>query len=586
MITSSWGSELEEKLLNGETQSGERMKILTAAQMRAVDRLTVERCGIPWMILMESAGAQVVNSMVDQMAHRPICPPKGSQRFLIVCGKGNNGGDGAVVARQLYFRSQERIDLLLVSSLEELRGEARGNMEIVRSLAVLDDRISFHEGIPTAWPASVPGDVVVIDALFGTGLTRPVEGEAARAIGLINQLRQQGAYVVAVDIPSGIQSDSGMTMEPYVRADLTVTMTAPKPGNILAPAAEANGRLVVASIGTPAGLVEEVVSGTCGDGGGEMELVEISVVRRWLCTLERSSDTHKGAVGNVLLIAGSPGRTGAAALTAGAVLRAGAGLVTVATPASALPLLVSQADAEVMTLPLSETTPGAISEQSWEELVPLLGVSDIIAVGPGIRSNEPAARNFIRRVVENRRQPVIIDADGLNAIAPWPEDLHGTTVHPIIVTPHPGEMARLTGRRTAEIQADRVGAARDLARRQGIIVVLKGSRTVIADPSGRVYINPTGNPGMATAGSGDVLTGLLAGLLAQRPDPAIQGVVAGVWLHGLAGDLAAGQYGPRSVIASEIGEMIGAAMCAIEQPDSWKELDHLLASGLPGHLTI
>lgn len=554
------------------------MKILTAAQMRVVDRLTVERAGIPWMILMESAGAQVVNSTIDLLEGDSITASRRPRHFLVICGKGNNGGDGAVIARQLYFRSQERIDLVLVAALEEVRGESRANMESVRALAALDERIRFYEGVPAGWPDVVPAGMVVVDALFGTGLTRPVEGEAAGAIGLINRLRRQGAFVVAVDIPSGIQSDSGTTMEPYVRADLTVTLTSPKPGNILSPAADASGRLVVAPIGTPYRLVEEVAAAGREGGGGELELVEESQVRRWLRSLERSSDTHKGAVGNVLLIAGSPGRTGAAALTAGAVLRAGAGLVTVATPASALSLLVSRADAEVMTVPLPEASPGVIAAESWEHVAPLLAFSNIVAIGPGIRSDAPDARSFVRKLVDNRRQPVIIDADGLNALAPWPADLHGTVEHPIIVTPHPGEMGRLTGRPTAAIQADRVGAALDLARRQGIIVVLKGARTVIADPSGRVWINPTGNPGMATAGSGDVLTGLIAGLLAQRPEPAIQGVVAGVWLHGFAGDLAADRFGQRSMLASEIREMIGAAMRGLESADSETELHRVWPS--------
>jgi hydroxyethylthiazole kinase-like uncharacterized protein yjeF len=544
------------------------MNILSAAQMRAVDRMTVERSRIPWLTLMEGAGAQVVNLLTDLMKKEETAGRSGPVRFLVISGKGNNGGDGAVIARQIRMRNLGRVELVLVAELEEVTGEARTNMEIVRSLGELDDLISFHASL-SAWPAWSSGKIdpaglVVVDALFGTGLTRPVEGECARVIGLINGLRQQGALVVAVDIPSGLPSDSGVPNGPHVVADYTVTFTAPKPGNVLAPAAAANGRLLIAPIGTPERLVEEVVA----EGLTEpLELVESHQVQTWLNELVRNADVHKGAVGNVLLLAGAPGRTGAAALAAGSVLRAGAGLATVATPASAIPLLVAQADVEVMTVPLPETSTHNLSSGAWEVFESLLIGRDLVAVGPGIRSDEIEVRSLLKRLVENRRQPLIIDADGLNALAPWPEELHGSDALPVIVTPHPGEMARLTGSTTAEIQRDRVAAARMLARRNHLIVVLKGARTVIADPQGRVYVNPTGNPGMATAGSGDVLTGLLAGLLAQRPVPVIEAVLAGVWLHGLAGDLAAARFGIRSMIASNIRDLLGEAMKVVRGAD-------------------
>ncbi len=523
------------------------MKILTAQQMREMDRLTVERCGIPYPTLMETAGSRVVEAIIEH------CEPVTESFFSVFCGKGNNGGDGAVIARLLWMRGAAQVRIYLFGELADTKGEARINFEIVKRLSEeertrthLPPRFTFQEITKDQDADIYDGADVVIDALFGTGLTRLVEGQLAVAIQAINDYKNDGiAKIISVDIPSGLPSDSGQPIGPHVRAHLTVSFTAPKLGNVLSPAAEANGKLLIASIGTPDWLLKEV-------SGSEIELVEEHQVKEWLATSRRTSHAHKNSVGDVLLIAGSRGKTGAAALSSETVLRAGAGLVTVATAKSAQPLLITQTCREVMTEALDETESGAISEQAVEQALRLAEKKTVVAIGPGLSSAEAGTRAFVRQLVERRTVPMVVDADGLNALAPWPEELKGSEELPIIITPHPGEMARLTGKTNADVQADRIGTAREFAVKHQVITVLKGSRSLIAAPDGTVYVNPTGNAGMATAGSGDVLTGLISGLLAQRPEDAVKTTIAGVYLHGLAGDLAAAKLGMRSLIASDI----------------------------------
>lgn len=536
------------------------MKILTAQQMREMDRLTVERCGIPYPTLMETAGSRVVEAIIEH--GEPIT----QSIFSVFCGKGNNGGDGAVIARLLWMRGAPLIHVYLFGDLADTKGEARINFEIIKRIsdeeetqALVYPRLTFQE-ISRDEDANIyDGADVVIDALFGTGLTRPVEGSLAEAIVAINNYNGT-ATIVSVDIPSGLSSDSGQPIGPHVRADLTVSFTAPKIGNVISPAAEANGKLVIAPIGTPDWLIEQA-------SGSQIELVEESLVQDWLNDSHRTSHAHKNAVGDVLLIAGSRGKTGAAALSSETVLRAGAGLVTVATAKSAQPLLITQTRTEVMTEALDETESGAISQTAIEQALQFANKKTVIAIGPGLSSSEESTRTFVRELVERRTAPMVIDADGLNALAPWPEDLKGSEELPIIITPHPGEMARLTGKTNADIQADRIGIAREFATKHRVITVLKGSRSLIAAPDGTVYVNPTGNAGMATAGSGDVLTGLISGLLAQRPEAALEATIAGVYLHGLAGDIAASKLGMRSLIASDIIANLSEAILQVGGED-------------------
>ena len=537
------------------------MKVLTASQMRNVDRMTVEVTGISYLALMETAGVSVVRAVESHLVE----PSRKSWRdwqFLVFCGRGNNGGDGAVVARQLWLRGVGKVDVYLAGRPEEMVGEARANMKIVQSIATMDSVLSYYEIDDDLPLLSGRGErLVVIDAIFGTGLNRQVGGLPATMIKMINRLRDEGAIVVSIDLPSGLDSDSGAVREPHVRADLTVSLTAPKIANILHPAASSNGQLLVAPIGTPTCLLDRVVeSDECVEKTGWLEVAEEDWVAKWLKMSRREVTAHKGSAGRVLVIAGAVGRTGAAALTASGVLRSGAGLVTVGTPVSALPLLVSQCENEVMAIALPESPDGGFSELSCGQIRSSRLVWDVLAIGPGIRSEEDGTRRFVEELIELSVGPVVIDADGLNALAPWPDNLVGRADRPIIITPHPGEMARLTGLSIAEVQENRVEVARKMAVLHQLIVVLKGAGTVIADPTGRVVINPTGNEGMATAGAGDVLTGIIAGLLAQRTEPAIEAVIAGVWLHGQAGDLAASRLGKRYLLASDIRDCVGEAI--------------------------
>ena len=541
------------------------MKILTAQQMRDIDRLTVERAGIPYATLMETAGSRVVEAILERYG------AVAGKTFLVICGKGNNGGDGAVIARLLWMRGA-KVNVCLYSKLEDSKGDPRANFEAVKELTnagqgpdgreifFSDESKSYGPSWKTEAPFPYPhAPDFIVDALFGTGLSRPAQGAFEQVIEQINRLKSapnSRAQVIAADIPSGLPSDGSHPIGPHIKADLTVTFTAPKWGNVLPPNCYANGELIVAAIGTPGWVLDECPS--------NIFRIEEKQIADWLTASRRAPDAHKGSVGDVLLIAGSRGKTGAAALAAEAMLRAGAGVVTVATSASAQALLVNQARTEVMTEAFAETASGAISAEALAQALELASNRTVIAIGPGLSSNEDSTRRFVREFVQQRRCPIVLDADGLNALAPWPESLRGSDELPIIITPHPGEMARLTHKTKAEVIADRVGTARDLATKQHLIVVMKGSRSVIATPDGSVFVNPTGNAGMATAGSGDVLTGMIAGLLAQRPKPALEAVVAGVYLHGLAGDLAANYLGQRSLIASDITQNISTAILKLE----------------------
>lgn len=523
-----------------------RMRVLTAAEMRDVDRSTTERFELPSLLLMENAAARAAEE-IDS-----VYGPVAGQFVAIVCGRGNNGGDGAAVARLLWLRGAI-VDILLLGRVADTRGDAKANFAIVRRLAELGDRLGFREveSSDDLWDEGERADLYV-DAIFGTGLSRPADGLYAAAIERLNA--RAGAPLVALDLPSGVDSDRPTPPGPHVRADLTVTFTAPKPACVLPPASFACGRLVTAHIGSPADLVEAA--------GSKLSLVTRQDVADWLAEARRSGDAHKGSVGSVLVVAGSVGKTGAAALASAAALRSGAGLVTVATPRSAQSAVAAHAPAEVMTEALSETGGGALARQALDDLRRLIAERTVAAVGPGIGA-DPSTRELVQALVRDRERPLVLDADALNCLSPWPDEVRGSSELPIVITPHPAEMARLTGSDTRSVVADRVGAARELAVRAGIVVVVKGAGTVVADPSGEVFVNSTGNAGMATGGSGDVLTGLVAGLLAQRPGDPIGATIAGVFLHGAAGDLAAHEIGTRALVAGDITSRLGSAFLAV-----------------------
>lgn len=518
------------------------MRVLTAAQMREVDRLTTERYHVPGLVLMESAAARTVEAIERRFG------PVADKYVKIFCGRGSNGGDGAAIARQLWTRGAV-VDVLLLGRLDETKGDARVNFEIVRALAEPSAGLGFRELLSgdELWDDSIDRADLYVDAIFGTGLTRPAEGIFAEAIGILNDVAE--APVVAVDIPSGLASDSPNPIGPHVRAALTVTFTAPKPATVLPPACFACGELVVGPIGSPPDLVES--------SGSRLALVTTAAVSAYLAASRRKPDAHKGDAGRVLVVAGSRGKTGAAAMTGLAAMRAGAGLVVVAAPESAEARIAARAIPELMTEPLPETSDGAISLDALLPLARLAAWADVVALGPGLGQSEETMQ-AVHAFIRDRTKPFVIDADGLNCVAPWPDELVASDEHPIIVTPHPGEMARLLGRTTEEIVADRVAAACELSTRTGVVTVLKGARTVIADPSGEVLVNTTGNAGMASGGTGDVLTGIVAALACGAPD-ALSAAVTGVYLHGLAGDIAARERGLRALVATDLAEALGRA---------------------------
>jgi len=523
------------------------MKILTAQQMQRIDRLTTERYGVPSLTLMENAGRSVVEFLAERFA------PLAGQRVAILCGRGNNGGDGLVVARLLREQGL-RPTVLLFAAPGKVSGDAAVNL---RRLA--DSGMPAVIEGPEAWQtikASLQGTTLVVDALLGTGLTKPLGGLLLEVIREVNE-GLASAQVVAVDLPSGISADSGEQIGEHVRADFSVTFTAPKIAHVFPPACEHVGEWVVRQIGTPPEALEN-----------DPDLFLNLACREdfaWLAR-PRKPDSHKGSYGHVLILAGSVGKTGAAALAAKAALRAGTGLVTVATAESAIPTLASLG-MEYMTVPLPQTDAGTISLRALDygRLDKLLEGKTVLAIGPGI-GTVPETAELVRTLVNGRRLPVVLDADGLNAFDGRMDQFQsGGDLPDATLTPHPGELSRLVGVSTAEIQARRVETARDFARKHQVNLVLKGFRTLTAAPDGRVWVNPTGNPGMATGGTGDVLTGITAGLVAQYRNRPSSGVAAAaVFLHGLAGDLAAKETGQASLIAGDLIEALPKAYRAVK----------------------
>jgi NAD(P)H-hydrate epimerase len=523
------------------------MKILTAQQMQRIDRLTTERYGVPSLTLMENAGRSVVEFLAERFA------PLAGQRVAILCGRGNNGGDGLVVARLLREQGL-RPTVLLFAAPGKVSGDAAVNL---RRLA--DSGMPAVIEGPEAWQtikASLQGTTLVVDALLGTGLTKPLGGLLLEVIREVNE-GLASAQVVAVDLPSGISADSGEQIGEHVRADFSVTFTAPKIAHVFPPACEHVGEWVVRQIGTPPEALEN-----------DPDLFLNLACREdfaWLAR-PRKPDSHKGSYGHVLILAGSVGKTGAAALAAKAALRAGTGLVTVATAESAIPTLASLG-MEYMTVPLPQTDAGTISLRALDygRLDKLLEGKTVLAIGPGI-GTVPETAELVRTLVNGRRLPVVLDADGLNAFDGRMDQFQsGGDLPDATLTPHPGELSRLVGVSTAEIQARRVETARDFARKHQVNLVLKGFRTLTAAPDGRVWVNPTGNPGMATGGTGDVLTGITAGLVAQyRNRPSSEVAAAAVFLHGLAGDLAAKETGQASLIAGDLIEALPKAYRAVK----------------------
>ncbi len=502
------------------------LRVLTAAQMREADRRTVE--------------AGVVEALADEF------PKLRTQRVLVLAGKGNNGGDGLAIARQLLVKDMAgKVDVVLTAEPSELTGDAAQNCRMLAavggSLRVCVDEAAWDAARELALQADL-----ILDALLGTGLTGPARGLPAAIIRDVNAHCPLPAKV-AVDIPSGLASDAAQPEGDIFAADLTVTFTAPKPSQVLLPSAERCGRLLIRPIGTTREILESI-------DGDRLYWLERKDVAGFAAS--RDADSHKGTFGHVKIIAGSSSKPGAAILAGTAALRSGAGLCTVITAKGAAAAIVGRTP-ELMTIPAAELEDGSLGPASFDPS--WLEGAGVVAVGPGL-GTRPPNRELVARLLDEVEQPLVVDADGLTALASLGDWRRRTPT--LILTPHPGEMARLTGLSTREVQARRVELARELAVNREAIVVLKGARTLIAAPDGRVAINPTGTPAMATAGSGDVLTGLLAGLLAQHPDAdAFEVAAAAVWLHGKAGEAASGQWGERSLLA---GDMLPALPQAFE----------------------
>ena len=507
------------------------MRVLTPAQMREAERRTIEDHGVSSLRLMERAGEAVAAAVESRVASRP-------GPVTVLCGRGNNGGDGWVVARLLRERGWEVFGVLF-GRAGDVAGDARANLERARQAGVPLAEVEDDGGWARCRPRLGAGRLVV-DALFGTGLSRPLTGLLAAVVGDVNAAR---GPVVAIDLPSGLLSDLSRRDAPCVRAALTVTLGAPKLALALRPAPA--GDVIVADIGVPEPVVADL-------DGPRIELLAPETIRPAVPI--RDAESHKGDFGRVAIVAGSRGKTGAARLAGLGALRAGAGLVTVATAASCLDAVALEP--EYMTLGLPDRE-GVASGDGLEAL--LAERWDVAAAGPGLGVGG-GCRAIVRALLDRPdRGPLVLDADALTACADDPDRLRGRPDAPLVITPHPGEMARLLGASAADVQRDRVGAAHGFATRQGIHVVLKGARTVIAAPDGAVRINTTGNPGMATGGSGDVLTGVVAAWLGQVRD--VDAAVAlAVHLHGLAGDLAARRTGETGLLARDVADRLGPAV--------------------------
>jgi hydroxyethylthiazole kinase-like uncharacterized protein yjeF len=530
------------------------MKVLTAAEMREVDRLTSERYGIPSLQLMETAGRRVAEACRD-IVHTSERHPR---KISVLCGKGNNGGDGLVVARYLQA-ANAIVKVYLFAKTEELHGDAATNLH--RWCEAENDVVLILD--ETAWKAAwldVAGADVIIDAIFGTGFRGAASGVIAKAIEDINECSQRAtsarpSLILAVDTPSGLPSDGQAAEGPLLYAHRTVTFTAPKPGQLISKDSVAVGALEVVGIGSPAALVEEI-------GKSSLRWIEPKEFTGF--PLVRPVDSHKGLYGHVLVVAGSLGKSGAAVMAGYTALRGGAGLVTVATPDVVLPIVAS-AHPEYMTEPLFATEAGTASRrnvierpavpQTMDEIPPevidrlmketkfrfarIEEGKTVLAVGPGLGTH-PETQDFVRIIARHTYRPVILDADGLNAFVGQADKLRDRKSEFLVITPHPGEMARLLMSSTKEVQEDRVSAAQQAAKRWNVHVVLKGSHTVIASPDGQVFLNTSGNPGLAKGGSGDILTGLLAALTAQfKTKDWTRTLALGVYLHGKAAELAA-----------------------------------------------
>ncbi len=539
-------------------------KVLTAAEMREVDRLTTERYGLPSIILMENAAHAVVRAITEKLDG-----PINEKSILVLCGKGNNGGDGAAAARILWTLGA-RVNVYLIGALAQTQGDAKSNFEILKALGrpslmieEIESSVDLFESMASTQRIRGKFDVIV-DALFGTGVKRPLDppySEIINGLAKIVKELSEPPLIVSVDLPSGLDSDSSALPDSAFRADVTVTFSAPKPANVLAPAAALNGELIVADIGSPSELTEEQMSNLYVTGPADL--------RSWLKRTEFSNSSYKNKRGHALIIAGSENYSGAAVLCGNAAIRSGAGLVTIGAPRSSKDSIAARVVPEVIVRPLSETDTGSIAEEAIIEIGRISGNVDAIAIGSGLTAHSESTGRLVRRIVNDRAVPMVLDADALTLLSPFgPEEIQDEKGPPLILTPHQGEFLRMLGSKEADLVKGRVAAVREFAQKHRAIVVLKGERCLIAEPGGRVVVNPTGNSGLGKAGNGDTLTGMIVGFAAQASAMDVdmfETVAAAVYAAGLAGDIAEMKYGKRVMTASDVRECLADAFEAVNR---------------------
>jgi NAD(P)H-hydrate epimerase len=511
------------------------MRVLNTQQMREADRQTIDEVGIPSIVLMENAGRQAVAAMEAAFDDLP------TSKVGVLCGRGNNGGDGFVVARTLAQRGIEAI-VFLLGSVADVRGDARTNLEILGRVGLTVVEIANAQEWELHFSELSDCDLIV-DAVVGTGFHGPLTGLLETVVADVNGL---GVPIVAIDLPTGVSADSHDVEGEAIEASMTVTLAAPKIPLILPPADAYGGDLVIADIGIPTSVVDEL-------DGPWLEILTRERMRELVPA--RAADSHKGDFGRVLVVSGSVGRTGAAHLAAVGALRSGAGLVTIAAPRSCVATIAAMMP-EYMTEPLEETSGGCVDFSAADRVLDLK--ADVIAIGPGL-GQDPSTAAFVQAIVERSGVPLVLDADALNAFEGDPERLVGRDGVDVIITPHPGEMARLLNVSIEQVQADRVERAREFAAAHRVHVVLKGHRTIIAGPEGRTFVNLTGNAGMATGGTGDLLTGMIAAWFAQMLDAEAACKLA-VYLHGSAGDLAEADEGELALLPTDIAAHLGDAV--------------------------
>ena len=516
------------------------MRLVKAHEMQEMDRLSIREMGIPGIVLMENAARGASRVFLEHFS------PEEDSCVLIICGRGNNGGDGYAMARYLS-QAGLKIRVVVLAELDRISGDALTNLEIIKRMDLDICEVPGPSRI-SEFRRHLEECDYMVDGIFGTGLNSPVEGFYGQ---VLEEISAAGKPLMAIDMPSGLNADTGQIMGVALKADLTVTFGFPKLGQVLFPGVDCVGRLTRVDIGIPKSVSERVRP--------RYHMIEPGYFSDLLRNDKK--DIHKGDRGHLLIIAGSTGKTGAASLTALGALRAGAGLVTLCIPAS-LNVILEAKLTEAMTVPLPETGEGSLSLKARDEILRLAEGKTALAIGPGLSTNQETSA-LVREIVAGCDIPTVVDADGINALAGTPDSLRALNER-MILTPHPGEMGRLIGLKSREVQIDRAGIAEKFVEDYGSCLVLKGARTLIAGPGGEVYVNPTGNPALASGGSGDVLTGLISGFLA-RGLPVIKAAIAGVYLHGMAADLLSEDTGEAGLLAGELPHVIPLLMDSLSK---------------------